>query len=66
MPLAELLRKRIDATGKSLYAVAKGTKIPYAVLYRFYHGERSIKLETAEKLMGYLGLKVTKAGKGGR
>ena len=39
-------------------AVAKGAGIPYAVFYRFYHGQRSIKLETVQKLCRYLKLEL--------
>jgi hypothetical protein len=66
MPLAELLRKRIDATGGSLYAVAKGSGVSYAILHRFYHGERSLRLDNVEKLLDYLGLKVVASKKGGK
>ena len=59
MDLAKLLRRRIDATGESLNAVAKGAGIPYAVFYRFVKGQRSIKLETVEKLCRYLKLELT-------
>lgn len=59
MDLAKLLRKQIDATGESLHAVAKGAGISYPVVYRFYHGQRSIMLETVEKLCRYLKLKLT-------
>ncbi len=65
MALANFLRKQIDATGKSLYRVSEETGISYAMLYRFYHGQRSIRLGTGEKLLDYLGLKIVQK-KGGR
>jgi len=59
MSLTEQLRKAIDESGLSLYAIAKATSTPYAVIHGFANRNRDIKLETAEKLAVLFGMKLT-------
>ena len=56
--LAAQLRKAIKASGLTQYRIAKDTGVPQPVVNRFVNGERSITLETADKLCRYLGLKL--------
>jgi plasmid maintenance system antidote protein VapI len=60
MTLTDQLRKAIHDSGLSLYAVAKATHTPYAVIHGFVNG-RDIKLGTADKLAELFGMKLTAA-----
>lgn len=59
MNLVQRLRKAVRGSRLSLYAVAKGAEIDYAALHRFMAQQRDIRLETASKLAGFLGLDLT-------
>jgi plasmid maintenance system antidote protein VapI len=50
------LRRRIKECGKTVNAIAVGSGIPVPVLHRFYHGQRNITTETADKLTRLLPL----------
>jgi plasmid maintenance system antidote protein VapI len=56
--LDESLRKAIMDSGKSINAVATESGISQAVLQRFATGQRSLTLETAERLAAYFGLEL--------
>lgn len=58
--LTGALRQAIRESGQTIYAVSKGAGISNPVTIRFMSGERDIRLETAEKLCAYLGLKLVK------
>lgn len=58
MGLAKTLRQAIDDTGCSLNSLAIEAGIQQSSLHRFYHGERDLRLKTAEKLAKVLGLKL--------
>lgn len=62
----EQLREAVRQSGQSLYAVAKGSGVDYAVLSRFMHGERGLNLDTAARLMEHLGLELRPVKKGGK
>lgn len=62
----EQLRSAVECCGQTLYAVAKGSGVSYAVLTRFLHGERGMNLDTAARLMDYLGLELRPVKKGGK
>src|SRR5262245_39063489 len=57
--LAEQLRQAVRACGLSLNQLARETGLHQAQLSRFLRGERSMRLEAAEKLCEYLGLRLT-------
>lgn len=54
--LSEAIRDAIAASTLSRYAIAKQSGVPESVLSRFMARERSISLETAEKLTSLFGL----------
>jgi len=60
MSLTQQLREAIAGSGVTLYRVAKDTGIPYAVVHRFANGERSINLETADRLAEFFGMHLTR------
>jgi len=60
MALQDDLRRAIEHSGLTLYAVAKGSGIAYQVLHRFARGERDLTLETASRLAAYFGMKLTR------
>ena len=53
------LRKLIQASGETLYRVAKDAGVPYPTLHRFMAGRRSISGLTIDRLCAYLGLQLT-------
>ena len=60
MSLTAQLRSAIKTSGATLYRIAKDSGVPYAVVHRFAHGKRQIKLDAADKLAAYFGMKLTK------
>ena len=58
--MAEIIKKAIEDSGKSIAEIARGTGVAQPVIHRFVHGERGLTLLTAEKLIEYLGLQLTK------
>jgi ribosome-binding protein aMBF1 (putative translation factor) len=59
MSLSKQLRNAIKTSGVSLYRIAKDADIPYSVVHRFANEERQIKLDVADKLAKYFGMKLT-------
>ena len=59
MGLAEQLRKTVKGSGLTLYAVAKRSGVPYAVLSRFMTSERDLRLATVEKLCKLFSMRLT-------
>jgi hypothetical protein len=53
------LKRAIRDSGDTIYAVAKGSGVAFPVVSRFMHGERDIRLETADRLCAHLGLRLT-------
>jgi plasmid maintenance system antidote protein VapI len=64
--IADVLRKAIEQSELSVYAIAKAADVPQPVLHRFYAGERDLTLATANKLAVYFGLELTPKGQRGR
>ena len=52
----DLIRRAVQDSGRTPYAVAQAAGVPQAVLSRFLRGERGVTLDTAEKLCRALGL----------
>ncbi len=51
-----IIRAKIKSEGWPCYSLGKTCGVDPAVIQRFMNGQRSIRLETAEKLCGVLGL----------
>ena len=60
MSLTIQLRNAIETSGLSLYRIAKDAEISYAVIHRFANGKRQIKIEAADRLADYFGMKLTR------
>jgi plasmid maintenance system antidote protein VapI len=58
---AELIRRAVQDSGKTPYTIALAAGVPQAVLSRFLRRERSVTLDTAEKLCRALGLELCPA-----
>ena len=65
MTIIEILRKEIKTCGKSRYRINKDTGIDNAALCRIMQGG-SCKVETADILLKYFGLTITKDKKKAR
>lgn len=57
-PLTDALTDAIAASNLSLLQLSKGSGIAYASLLRFVKGERTLRLDCADKLASYLKLSV--------
>ena len=57
--LTESLRAAIEKSGLTGYRIADATGITGASLCRFMNGETSVRLEKADKLAAYFGLRLT-------
>jgi plasmid maintenance system antidote protein VapI len=58
--VSEVLRKTIKNSGLSLYAVAKGSGVGYAMVHRFVTGERGLSQTTIDTLCEHFGLELRK------
>jgi hypothetical protein len=58
--LADQLREAIENSGRSINSIALAAGVPQPVLQRFVSGERDIRLETADKLADYFGMRLTR------
>jgi len=56
--VSEQLRRAVRGCGLSLNQLAKESGVHQAQLSRFLRGERSLRLEAADKLCAYLGLRL--------
>ena len=59
LTLTDALRAAIEQSGITRYQIAKDTGLNQAVLCRFVHNEKSLNLDSADKLAAYLGLRMT-------
>jgi hypothetical protein len=57
--LTDVLRTAIEQSGLTCYRIAKATGIDNANLGRFIRGELSVRLDKADRLAAYLGLRLT-------
>lgn len=57
--ITKKLRSLLKNDPDSINAIAKAAGLPQSVLFRFYVGERDLKLATVEKLFRYYNLSVT-------
>jgi hypothetical protein len=55
MGLSDELRKSIEASGLTLYRIAKDSGVSYPSVHYFLTGDQGLTLESAEKLFDYLG-----------
>jgi ribosome-binding protein aMBF1 (putative translation factor) len=56
--LSETLKQAIRDSDQSEYQIAKAAGVSQIVISRFLSGERDIRMATADKLAGALGLKL--------
>jgi transcriptional regulator with XRE-family HTH domain len=57
--ITEVLRAAIEKSGLTRYRIAKETGIPESNLRRFIQGEMSVRLDNADRLAAYFGLRLT-------
>lgn len=58
--LADQIKAVIQASGLSVYEIAKGSGVPQPVLQRFITGQQAnIRLDTASKLATFFGMRLT-------
>ena len=62
--VTDTLRRAVERSGQSRYAIAKATGIDKAVLSRFVARGRGLRSTNIDRLCAYLGLELTtKSGK---
>ena len=64
--LSEVLRRAIRGGGLTFQALAEATGVERGSISRFVRGERSLRLDMADRLAAYLGLELRPRGKKGR
>ena len=64
--LAQLIRRRFNASGWSILQLAKRADVPYAAAHGFVNGTRDVVLSTAAKLCKTLGLELRPVGRASR
>ncbi len=57
--LTDVLRAAMGQSGLTIYRIGKATGIDAANLRRFARGDMSIRLDKADKLAAYFGLRLT-------
>lgn len=61
--MSEVIRKAILDSGRPLQQIAAGAGVERASLSRFVRGERTLRLDMADRLAIYFGLVLKKAKK---
>lgn len=56
--ISDILRNAIADSGMTMYRIAKDAAVDFSTVSRFCNGERTITLETADKLSECLGLEL--------
>ena len=56
--ITEVLRAAIDQSGLTLYRIGKAAGVDTASLRRFARGDMSVRLDKADKLAAYFGLRL--------
>ena len=64
--LGRQLREAFDASGLSRFELARRAGMSYAIVHRFFGGDRDITLKTASKLADVLELELRPKRRGGR
>src|SRR3954471_9677954 len=64
--LSNRLREIIRARGMTAYGLARDADLDPGVVQRFVTGRRDIRLETADRLVAALGVRVVESGAKGR
>jgi hypothetical protein len=59
--LTDQLRRAIDESGETRYAIGKAAGVDQATLSRFCSGERGLSMEAMDRLGAYLELKLVSA-----
>jgi len=57
-PITDPLREAIQNSEETIYRIAKESGVDYAVVSRFWKGERDLQLSTADRLAKYFGLEL--------
>ena len=57
-PISDLLRNTIAESGKPLLAIERETGVKRQSIMRFLRGERSLRLDIADKLAAYFRLEL--------
>lgn len=57
--MTEVLRRAIRESGLPMLRIAEDTGIQRASLIRFARGDQSLRLDVADKLAAYFGLRLT-------
>ena len=61
--MAEMIRRSVEADGRSLYAIANAAGVSYQTLHPFIRRQReAITIDTADRLCAVLGLELVQKG----
>lgn len=59
-PISDVLREALERSEVPLLTLQQATGVARASIMRFLRGERTLRLDNADKLANYLGLELTK------
>jgi plasmid maintenance system antidote protein VapI len=62
-PISDLLRRTIAESGISYNALQRGTGVTRASIMRFVNGERTLRLDMADRLAAFFGLELVERGR---
>jgi plasmid maintenance system antidote protein VapI len=63
--MSDVLRRAVRDSGLPLQALAEAAGVHRGSVSRFVRGERSLRLDMADRLAAYLGLELRKKRRGG-
>ncbi len=58
MAIIDELREAVNNRGESYRAIARAIEVDHAMLLRFVDGKKMLSLEVAERLAGYLNMRL--------
>ncbi len=61
LTISQTLRQAIESSGRTAHEIGQASGVNHAVILRFLSGERSLRLDTADKLAAVLGVSATLA-----
>lgn len=57
--MTDVLKRAVEESGVTRYRIASDTGVPATVIMRFMRGDTSLRLDKADRLAAYLGLRLT-------
>ena len=59
LTISQTIRQAIESSGRTVHEIGQASGVNHAVILRFMSGERSLRLDTADKLAEAVGVSAT-------